>query len=146
MLFSLSTDPLSTLQLAEALQDLRAGAIVEFEGRVRDHNEGRRVLRLEYEAFDTLAAREGERILSEAREKFDVLSAGCVHRTGLLELGEVAVWVGVAAAHRGPAFEACRYIIDEIKTRVPIWKKEHYAEGASGWINCAAEAGAHDAR
>lgn len=92
---------------------------------------------LDYEAFAPLAEREGERILAEAREKFSVIALGCVHRVGSLQIGDLAVWVGVAAAHRGAAFDACRYVIDEAKARLPIWKKEHYATGASEWINCA---------
>lgn len=73
--------------------------------------------------------------MDEARAKFAVLSAGCVHRIGRLAVGELAVWIGVTAEHRDAAFDACRYIIDELKTRVPIWKKEHYASGAPEWIN-----------
>jgi molybdopterin synthase catalytic subunit len=138
--FELSTAPLDAAQLAAPLEDIRAGACVQFEGRVRDHNEGRSVLRLDYEAFDALALAEGERILAEARARFAIIAARCVHRTGPLALGDVAIWIGVTAAHRAAAFEACRFILDEVKARVPIWKKEHYAEGDSGWINCAAPA------
>jgi adenylyltransferase/sulfurtransferase len=94
------------------------------------------VHRLEYEAFETLAVKEGERIVAEAIRRFGVTRAACVHRVGTLGIGELAVWVGVSAAHRGEAFAACRYIIDEVKHRVPIWKKEHYADGDSGWVNC----------
>ena len=111
-----------------------AGGIVTFEGVVRDHSGGRPVLSLEYEAYPALAVREGERILAEARERFAVEAAAAVHRTGHLALGETAVWVGVAAAHRGAAFEACRYVIDELKARVPIWKREHYADGPAEWV------------
>ena len=92
---------------------------------------------LDYEAYVPLAEKEGDRILGEAREKFAILGARCVHRIGSLALGDLAIWVGVAAEHRGPAFEACRYIVDEAKARVPIWKKERYAGGATAWINCA---------
>ena len=108
-----------------------------FEGWVRDHNEGEAVHALEYEAYPELAEKEGHRILIEARERFGVIGLAAVHRVGRLRIGELAVWVGVSAAHRGAAFDACRYVIDELKARVPIWKKEHYATGASGWINCA---------
>lgn len=108
-----------------------------FEGWVRDHNDGRPVSALDYEAYAPLAEKEGERILAEAREKFPIIGAVCVHRVGALQLGDLAVWVGVTAAHRGAAFDACRYLIDETKARVPIWKKEHYADGAVAWINCA---------
>jgi molybdopterin synthase catalytic subunit len=123
----------------EALKDLlsreAAGAFVSFEGWVRDHNDGQPVTALEYEAHAPVANKEGQRILEEAIERFDVLAALGRHRVGQLEIGECAVWVGVSAAHRGVAFDACRYIIDELKQRVPIWKKEHYVDGPSGWIN-----------
>ena len=137
MSFSLASTAIDPVALQRALADMRAGACVTFEGWVRNRNEGQPVASLEYEAFAPLAEKEGARILAEAREKFPVLAARCVHRTGHLQLGEMAVWVGVTAEHRGAAFEACRYIIDEAKARVPIWKKEHYANGASAWINCA---------
>ncbi|HYP79072.1 MAG TPA: molybdenum cofactor biosynthesis protein MoaE, partial [Steroidobacteraceae bacterium] len=91
---------------------------------------------LEYEAFEALGIREGERIMAEAAQRFGVTQALCVHRVGDLQLGDIAVWVGVAAAHRDEAFKACRFIIDEVKHRVPIWKKEHYVSGDSGWVNC----------
>jgi molybdopterin synthase catalytic subunit len=107
------------------------------------------VRRLEYEAFEALAVREGERIIAAARARFGVAHALCAHRVGELGIGELAVWVGVSAAHRDEAFRACRFIIDEVKHRVPIWKKEHYVGGDSGWVNCercaapGAEPGAH---
>jgi len=113
-----------------------AGGYVSFEGWVRDLNEGREVLRLEYEAFQELALKEGDRILEEALLRFPIKHALCIHRVGELALGEMAVWVGVSAAHRSEAFDACRYVIDEVKHRVPIWKKEHYRSGDSGWVNC----------
>jgi molybdopterin synthase catalytic subunit len=141
-MFRLSSTPLDLPALAGSLDDLRGGAVVTFEGRVRNHNEGQPVLALDYEAYPALAEKEGTRILAEAGGKFAILRALCVHRTGHLQLGEIAVWVGVAAAHRDAAFAACRYIIDETKARVPIWKKEHYASGATEWINCATRADA----
>ena len=137
MSFRLSAEPLDPAALARSLADERAGACVTFEGWVRNRNEGQPVLALDYEAYAPLADKEGARILAEAREKFSLLGAVCVHRVGHLRLGELAVWVGVTAEHRGAAFDACRYIIDEAKARVPIWKKEHYASGATAWINCA---------
>lgn len=143
--FEFSRVPLEPASLAAALADPACGGYASFEGWVRNENEGRRVLRLDYEAFETLAVREGERIISEAIERFGVRGARCVHRIGELGLGELAVWVGVASGHRAEAFAACRYIIDEVKHRVPIWKKEHYADGDSGWVNCerCAEAAHH---
>lgn len=137
MSFRISSAPLDPAALATALLDLRAGAYVEFQGRVRNHNEGQAVHALEYEAYTALAEKEGARIVAEVTARLPILGAACVHRVGRLELGELAVWVGVTSAHRAAAFEACRAIIDETKARVPIWKKEHYASGASGWINCA---------
>ena len=122
--------------LRAELADPSCGGFVAFEGWVRDHNDGRRVQSLEYEAHATLAVREGERIIAEAVERFGIRGALCVHRVGSLNLGDLAVWVGVSAEHRDEAFRACRYIIDEIKHRLPIWKKEYYERGDSGWVNC----------
>ena len=137
MSFRLANAPFDSVALQQTLGDARAGACVTFEGWVRNQNEGQPVQSLEYEAYAPLAEKEGARILAEAAEKFEILSALCVHRVGHLQLGEMAVWVGVTAGHRGAAFDACRYIIDEAKARVPIWKKEHYTGGATTWINCA---------
>ncbi len=133
--FALSALPIDAAAEHALLDDAAAGACVVFEGRVRDHNDGRRVLRLHYQAYAALAASEGEAVLDEALARHRVLVARCVHRTGTLALGDLAVWVGVAAAHRGDAFDACRWIIDEVKRRVPIWKNEHYADGDSGWLH-----------
>ena len=123
-------------RLRDELLDRGAGAYVSFEGWIRDHNDGQEVLRLEYEVYEPVAIKEGEKVIAEAREKFPLLHVACVHRSGLLEIGECAVWVGVTSAHRDEAFEACRYIIDQVKVRLPIWKKEHYVKGHSGWVNC----------
>ena len=90
---------------------------------------------LDYQAFAPLAVSEGEKILAEAGSRFALRAASAVHRTGRLAIGDMAVWVGVSADHRDAAFDACRWIIDEIKTRVPIWKNEHYADGESGWLH-----------
>jgi sulfur-carrier protein adenylyltransferase/sulfurtransferase len=130
---SIAVDPQS---LREQLADPTAGGFAAFEGWVRNHNEGHAVVRLEYEAFEALASLEAERIITEATARFGIVRAACVHRVGTLAIGELAVWVGVSARHRAEAFAACRYIIDELKHRVPIWKKEHYVNGDSGWVNC----------
>jgi molybdopterin synthase catalytic subunit len=135
--FLLTDRTIDPAVLMANMDDMSAGACVAFEGRVRNHNEGREVEALDYEAYAPLAEKEGLAIIGEARARFPVLKATCVHRTGSLALGDVAVWVAVTAEHRAAAFEACRYIIDEIKARLPIWKKEHYAGGTTGWINCA---------
>jgi sulfur-carrier protein adenylyltransferase/sulfurtransferase len=134
--FRFSVDALDTAALQRDMRDESCGGFAAFEGWVRNHNEGHAVTRLEYEAFVELAEKEGARIVEEARVKFGATRAACVHRVGSLGLGDVAVWVGVGAAHRDEAFRACRFIIDEVKHRVPIWKKEHYVNGDSGWVNC----------
>lgn len=135
-MFELSDAPLNIPALRNRLVHPSAGASVDFEGWVRDHNEGRQVLRLEYEAYPALALREGGRILTAAMERFGLRSASAVHRTGILEIGEAAVWVGVSSSHRAEAFEACRWIIDRIKDTVPVWKREHYQEGEPEWVAC----------
>jgi molybdopterin/thiamine biosynthesis adenylyltransferase/molybdopterin synthase catalytic subunit/rhodanese-related sulfurtransferase len=135
-MFLLSKKPLETLNFRQAMAQASAGAYATFEGWVRDHNNGQKVLQLTYEAFESLAIKEGGRILEEARSRFDIVDVRCVHRIGTLQIGEMGVWVGVTASHRKAAFEACQYVIDEIKHRLPIWKKETYADGASGWVNC----------
>lgn len=127
---SFEVEPLRT-----RLLDERAGAYAAFEGWVRDRNDGRQVDGLRYEAYVALAETEGERILSEAIARFDIVEACCIHRIGELAVGELAVWVGVSAGHRGAAFDACRFIIDEVKARVPIWKHEHYRDGDAGWLH-----------
>jgi molybdopterin synthase catalytic subunit len=134
--FRFTRSPIDGGRLARTLADPACGGFAAFEGWVRDENEGHRVAHLEYEAFEALALREGERILAEARTRFGLRRAACEHRLGDLAVGEVAVWVGVSAAHRDEAFRAARYIIDEVKHRLPIWKKEHYTDGDSGWVNC----------
>jgi len=134
--FSFTREKINEGELRKQLQDPAAGGYASFEGWVRNHNEGLPVRHLEYEAFEPLAIKEGERIVAEAVKRFGIEHAACVHRIGDLAIGEMAVWVGVSARHRAEAFQACRYIIDEVKHRVPIWKKEHYENGNSGWVNC----------
>jgi molybdopterin synthase catalytic subunit len=133
--FRLADAPFGIDELRLRLLDERAGAYAAFEGWVRNRNDGRKVDGLRYEAYAALAESEGERILGEAVERFDIVDACCVHRVGDLAVGDLAVWVGVSAGHRGPAFEACRFIIDEVKARVPIWKHEHYRDGNAGWLH-----------
>ena len=120
--------------LRTELLDHHCGGYASFEGWVRDHNEGLAVTRLEYEAFEPLGLKEGARIVEEAIKRYGVTRALCEHRVGELALGDVAVWVGVSAAHRDEAFKACRFIIDEVKHRVPIWKKEFFADGDARWV------------
>jgi molybdopterin synthase catalytic subunit len=135
MKFRFSSSTIDPEVLRRRLRAAGAGGFVSFEGRVRDRNRQRKVRRLEYEAYEELAVQEGERIMAEAAGKFSVRAAMCVHRVGRLDPGEIAVWVGVMAEHRAEAFDACRYIIDEVKARVPIWKKEHYADAPAEWVS-----------
>lgn len=137
--FFLRDTALDVAALADALSHPGAGGYCSFEGRVRDVHRGRAVLRLDYEAYTALAVREGERVVAEALERFDILDARAAHRTGTLAIGEVAVWIGVIAAHRDAAFAACRFLIDDIKRRVPIWKREHFADGETVWVHPGAE-------
>jgi sulfur-carrier protein adenylyltransferase/sulfurtransferase len=134
--FELTSSPIDLTAPRDALADPQCGGYASFEGWVRNLNEGERVTALEYEAFAPLAIKEAERILGEAAARFGVAHAACIHRVGRLAVGELAVWVGVAAGHRDAAFRACRYIIDEVKHRLPIWKKEYYENGDRGWVNC----------
>ena len=136
MTFAFSHKPLKERDLKRKPLSPRAGAFTTFEGVVRNHNDGKKVVAIEYEAFEPLAQKEAIRILKEAKKKFRVIEITCLHRLGRLDVRETAVWVSVSAAHRDHAFKACRYIIDEIKMRLPIWKKEYYAQGDSGWVNC----------
>jgi len=134
--FRLNRTAIDVASARDELADPACGGYTSFEGLVRNHNEGLSVRHLEYEAFEPLAVKEGERIVAEAIERFGIERAACIHRIGDLAIGDMAVWVGASARHRDEAFRACRYIIDEVKHRVPIWKKEHYENGDSGWVNC----------
>lgn len=122
----------AALTAAAARPDL--GAIVTFLGTTRDHHEGRRVLRLEYEAYEPMALEALARIEREALARFEVAACTIVHRLGEVPAAEASVAVVVAAAHRGPAFDACRWAMDELKRAVPIWKKEHFEGGGAEWV------------
>jgi molybdopterin synthase catalytic subunit len=124
--------PAQERRVLEARSD--AGAFVAFEGWVRNHHAGRSVLRLAYTANPALAVRTGQHIVAELVQQNTLLGASVVHRLGLLEIGEIAVWVGVCAAHRDSAFEGCRALIDRIKAEVPIWKHEHYTNNEKTWV------------
>ena len=136
MKFAVSETAIDVDAAKSAVSDHGCGALVVFEGWIRNHNEGQAVERLEYEVYRPVAEKEGARIIDEALERFGVSHAICIHREGLLELGDIAVIVCVSSPHRGEAFDACRYIIDQTKVRLPIWKKEHYVSGVSEWVNC----------
>lgn len=145
-MFTLTYDPIPIRALHAQVADTAAGAVVAFEGRVRNHNEGHAVERLEYQIYGELAQKEGEVILAEALARHDIHRAVAVHRGGLLELEDCAVYVAVSSSHRQEAFAACAEIIDQIKHRLPIWKKEHYRDAtlAPIWVNCQRCASARD--
>jgi len=136
MSFHIKESELDEKKMLKQLHDPRAGATVQFHGLVRNHNEGREVLSLAYEAYKEMAELEGKIIIDEAIAKFGILNAYCEHRVGHLEIGDVAVWVVAFSKHRNEGFLACRYIIDEVKARVPIWKKEFYCDGTDEWVYC----------
>lgn len=123
---------------ADAVNDIVSssdGALVSFTGVVRDSSEGNPVTGLDYEAYSEMAERELVRIAEEACKKWELGGVTIVHRTGQLAVGEVSVVVAVSAPHRGDAFTACEFCIDTLKQTVPIWKKEHFKDGSSSWVN-----------
>lgn len=136
MEFRLSEVDLDPSELTDLVRDRSSGGFASFEGWVRDHHEGKAVLSLSYEAYPALAIKEGTRILAEAIARFPVRRAACVHRVGDLGIGGLAVWVGVSSDHRHEAFQACEWIIDQVKHRVPVWKKEFFADGTMEWVRC----------
>ncbi|MGJ8655111.1 MAG: molybdenum cofactor biosynthesis protein MoaE [Akkermansiaceae bacterium] len=136
MRFKICDTPLDHAHLRKQLYSPTCGGYCSFEGWVRDHHDGKAVSSLEYSSYPELATKEGNRIIEAAIERFDIQDIRCHHRVGHLAIGEMAVYVGVSAAHRDAAFQACRYIIDEIKNTVPIWKKEHYTDSTTAWPKC----------
>jgi molybdopterin synthase catalytic subunit len=110
-----------------------AGAVCTFIGTTRDHNDGRHVLRLEYEAYPEMAIAEMEKVGATARQRWPIEKIAITHRIGVVPIGEASVVIAVSAAHRKAAFEACHFAIDRLKEVVPIWKKEHY-DGGEIWI------------
>jgi molybdopterin converting factor subunit 1 len=123
-------DPIAAQAVIEKLKLPEDGAAVIFEGVVRNHTRGRPTLYLDYEAYEAMALKKMKALTEEARSSFGVRQVALVHRLGRLEIGETSVLIVVASAHRGPAFEACRWIIDTLKKTVPIWKKEYFEDGA----------------
>lgn len=134
-MFRMTEEPIIVHDLYNTTLD-QVGGIVTFEGRVRNDNHGRKVEKLEYEAFPEMAESEGMKIINEAKSKFSIEEAYCVHRTGTLGIRDLAIWIVVYAKHRDAAFRASEYIIDQVKTRVPIWKKEFYVDGKTDWVKC----------
>ena len=117
--------------------DPACGGVCSFVGLVRNDDHGRAVRRLHYECYASMAEKMIDRIILEAKEIWPIHEITVLHRVGTLEIGEAAVAIHVSAAHRGEAFRACRFVIDEIKTRAPIWKKEIFEDGTGEWVMCA---------
>ena len=128
--------PLDAEALRSLLTDARAGALVLFEGRARDHHEGRAVLKLAYEAYAPMAERELARLREAALARFGLTGCAIHHRVGEVPLTEAAVAVATASAHRAEAFRAAAWVMDEIKASVPIWKRETYLDGSEAWVEC----------
>jgi molybdopterin synthase catalytic subunit len=130
----LSEESLDLAPLLAAVASAERGGVASFLGLVRDHHGGRAVLRLEYSAYAPMAEAECARIVEETERRWPVRVA-LRHRIGSLEIGEAAVAIAVAGAHRDEAFAGCRHVIEEVKRRVPIWKKERYADGTVEWVD-----------
>lgn len=137
-LVAVTADPLNLEALTSAIATGATGdgAITAFTGLVRDHNQGRRVTFLEYEAYEPLAVRALQLIVDEAQESWPGARLGVHHRTGRLEIGEASIVIVAASPHRGHAFSACRYAIERVKQIVPIWKHEHF-DGGDVWLEGA---------
>ena len=133
---AITTTPLDFRAIIASVTTDGDGAVATFAGLVRDRNLGRRVLFLEYEAYETLAVRSLERIVAEAREAWPDTRLAVHHRIGRLDIGEASVAIAAASAHRSHAFAACRYGIERVKQIVPIWKREHF-EGGEMWLEGA---------
>jgi molybdopterin converting factor subunit 1 len=129
-IFQLVREPIHPGKLLEKLKAPEDGAMVVFDGFVRNHFKGERTLYLEYEAYEAMALAQMREIGEQVREKFQIRRLAIIHRLGRLEIGETSVWIAVSSAHRNAAFDACRYAIDTLKRAVPIWKKEFFAGGA----------------
>ena len=134
----LTVKPIDLAALVSRVESSAHGGVASFLGLVRNHHGGRAVLRLEYAAYAPMAEAECARIVSEAESRWPIRVA-LEHRVGALEIGDVAVGVAAAGAHRDEAFAACRFVIEEVKRRVPIWKKEFYRDGDVVWVDPTTE-------
>lgn len=132
-MFEISTQTIDVQSVIDAAQSDSAGAVNVFIGTVRNHSFDKGVVQLEYEAYDSMAIKKMQELVQEASKQWPIEKAAIVHRKGMLQIGEVAVVIAIACPHRGEAFAACQWIIDNLKKVVPIWKKEYYADGAV-WV------------
>ena len=134
-MFKITTEPLDVQALNDLVKRPSDGAVVTFDGIVRDNFDGRPVRALEYEAYADMAQKKMEAIGKEVQAKFDIGKIAMVHRIGHLDIGESSIVIAVAAPHRHDAFEACAYAMDRVKADVPVWKKEFFADGDTHWVN-----------
>ena len=134
--FALTDRAIDDRRLKHALMSDTCGALATFEGWVRNHNNARPVTKLTYYGYEQLALNQGKKLIEQAKAQFDIENAIAIHRVGDLAIGEMAVWVGVVAAHRYPAFDACRWLLDAIKADIPVWKQEFYADSTESlWLS-----------
>ena len=133
-IYQLTNERIDISSVAARVGSPECGATVSLDGYVRKFTKGRETLYLVYEAYDEMALKEMRKLVEVAKEQFEISNIGIVHRTGRIEIGETSVVISVAAPHRRAAFEACEWLIAELKRTVPIWKKEVYADGGEEWI------------
>ena len=134
--FALLDKPINDRRLKLALLNDQSGALATFEGWVRNHNNARPVTKLTYYGYEKLAINQGETLITQAKQQFDIINAVAIHRIGDLAIGDMAVWIGVTAHHRYPAFDACRWLLDAIKADIPVWKQEFYADSEESlWLS-----------
>ena len=134
--FALLDKPINDRRLKLALLNDQSGALATFEGWVRNHNNARPVTKLTYYGYEKLAINQGEKLITQAKQQFDFINAVAIHRIGDLAIGDMAVWIGVTAHHRYPAFDACRWLLDAIKADIPVWKQEFYADSEESlWLS-----------
>lgn len=136
MSFTLTTTPINASKISEDIIQDNTGALVTFRGIVRNINNGKKVLKITYEAYDQLVLSEAKKINHSALETYDIQHIKTFHRTGELQVGDTAIWVGVTAMHRKDAFLACESLMNQYKHTLPIWKKETYVDGVSEWVMC----------
>jgi molybdopterin synthase catalytic subunit len=134
-MFKVTTEPLKVQEVNDLVKRPTDGAVVTFDGIVRNNFDGRPVDYLEYEAYAAMAEKKLAEIAAEVQQKFAVGEVAMVHRIGRLEIGESSIVIAVAAPHRHAAFEACAYAMDRVKEDVPVWKKEFFADGQAHWVN-----------
>ena len=134
--FALLDKPIDDRRLKLALLNDQSGALATFEGWVRNHNNARPVTKLTYYGYEKLAINQGEKLITQAKQQFDIINAVAIHRIGDLAIGDRAVWIGVTAHHRYPAFDACRWLLDAINADIPVWKQEFYADSEESlWLS-----------